>query len=58
MRMMRTLDIPFTFTAPASFLVAPVEGVFASIKGVNFEDRPEPILPAFRNSRITKLTHK
>ena len=52
------LEIPTIFSAPASFLVAPVEGVFGAIKAINFNSVSEPEIEEFKDKGIKKLTNK
>ena len=45
MKVMSVLSIPYMFTAPASFIACPVEGIpvegiFESLMAINFEEIP------------------
>ncbi len=53
-----SLKIPTLFSAPASFLAIPVEGVFCNIKALDFSDLPDPEPQVFGGKLIKKYTHK
>ena len=44
-KLMETAGFTVLFTAPGSYLVSPVEGVFALIKQMNFSEIKTPIFP-------------
>ena len=46
------------FTAPASYVVSPVEGMFALIKKINMDEIKTPIMPEIMEKKISKLTNK
>ena len=58
MKVMSVLSIPYMFTAPASFISCPVEGIFESLMAINFEERSLFQVLNLRDPHITKLTHK
>lgn len=52
------LQFPVIFTAPASFLAVPIEGIFGPIKLVDFTKIPNPELSVIPSKKIKKFTHK
>ena len=57
-KMIRKLRIPTIYSAPASFLAIPVEGVFGAIKQKNFLNEPDPDIQTLRELEVRKLTNK
>lgn len=51
------LKIPTMFTAPASYLAAPVENFFGALKGVDFMKWPDPNPEDLHAPNIQKFTH-
>ena len=51
------LNVPTMFTAPASYLAAPVECLFGAMKRVDFEKVEEPDPSRLHQYRIRRLTH-
>lgn len=56
--LMQDLHVPYQFIAPASYLVAPVEGIFGVLKSIDFEQVPDPNLPQLVSQGISKLTQR
>jgi len=52
------LQIPTVFSAPASYIVIPVEQLFASIKALDLNMREEPDPSEFGDGNIRKFTVK
>ena len=55
---LEALEIPVIFSAPASFLAIPIEGVFAALKAVDFSKVKDPEPSILKKRRISKLTKK
>ena len=58
MKLFSSLSIPTLFSAPASYLVAPVERLFGSLKNCNFEMRETPTMLAESMPAARKFTHQ
>ncbi len=58
MRIFNELKLPIMFSAPASFLAIPVEGVFRQIKLVDFRERELPDDFNAIGAKMGKLTKK
>jgi DDE superfamily endonuclease len=58
MRLFCSLSIPTLFSAPASYLVAPIERLFGSLKNCNFEMRETPSILAESMPTARKFTHQ
>ena len=43
LQLINTLSIPAMFSAPASYLVVPIERLFASLKSINFDNKETPV---------------
>ena len=52
------LQVPTIYSAPASFLAIPVEGLFGAIKGKNFLNEADPDAETLRALGVKKLTNK
>jgi hypothetical protein len=50
-KIIKELAMPVIFSAPASFLAIPIEGVFGALKAVDFDTKPDP------DPRIMKKRH-
>jgi transposase len=57
-KIMSSTGFRVLFTAPASYLVPPVEGIFAIIKTQKLDDITTPALLIVKRSGVTKLTNK
>ena len=53
-----SLRVPTLYSAPASFLAVPVEGVFAALKQVDMAKQDDVLLEAAGDDNISSLTHK
>ncbi len=58
MKLLSSLSIPTLFSAPASYLVAPIERLFGSLKNCNFETRDTPSILAEALPAARKFTHQ
>ena len=55
---LQKLQVPTIYSAPASFLAIPVEGLFGAIKAKNFLNEPDPDVETLRSLGVKKLTNK
>ena len=58
LRLLQSLGFPVIFSAPASFLAVPIEGLFAALKATDFNKIADPDPAMLKVKKISKLTKK